>query len=62
MDMVTYVIQLKVINIMIGDLQRIRIYAEKGFQVYQEIPVEVWRAYEKLVALGFDQQLVKSSA
>jgi uncharacterized SAM-binding protein YcdF (DUF218 family) len=52
----------KVINIMIGDLQRIRLYAEKGFQVYQDIPAEVWRAYEKLVAVGFDQQLVRSRA
>jgi uncharacterized SAM-binding protein YcdF (DUF218 family) len=28
----------RVINIMTGDLQRIRIYPQKGFQVYQEIP------------------------
>ncbi|HEY6954995.1 MAG TPA: YdcF family protein [Flavisolibacter sp.] len=48
-----------VINIMVGDLQRIRIYAEKGFQVPQPIPAEVWNAYERLVSLGFDQQLVK---
>jgi uncharacterized SAM-binding protein YcdF (DUF218 family) len=48
-----------VINIMIGDLQRIRIYAEKGFQIYQDIPPEVWQAYERLVALGFDKQLIK---
>lgn len=49
----------RVIEIMVGDLQRIRIYAEKGFQVYQEISEPVWEAYEKLVALGFDKQLVK---
>lgn len=49
----------KVINIMIGDLQRIRIYADKGFQIPQPIPYDVWTAYESLVALGFDQQLVK---
>ena len=48
----------KVINIMTGDLQRIRVYAEKGFQVPQEIPPPVWNAYEKLVALGFNKQLV----
>lgn len=52
----------KVINIMVGDLQRIRLYAEKGFQIHQEIPDEVWRAYEDLVAMGFDKQLIKSSA
>jgi uncharacterized SAM-binding protein YcdF (DUF218 family) len=49
----------KVINIMVGDLQRIKVYAEKGFQVYQEIPDYVWRAYEQLVSLGFDKQLIK---
>jgi len=48
----------KVINIMVGDLQRIKIYAEKGFQIYQEIPAEVWRAYEQLVAAGYDKQLI----
>ena len=49
----------KVINIMVGDLQRIKIYPEKGFQIYQEIPVDVWNAYEKLVALGFDKHISK---
>jgi len=49
----------KVINIMVGDLQRIRTYAERGFQVYQEIPEHVWKVYEKLVEAGFDEQLVK---
>jgi uncharacterized SAM-binding protein YcdF (DUF218 family) len=48
----------RVIHIMVGDLQRIKIYYEKGFQVYQEIPDDVWKAYEELVALGFNEQLV----
>ena len=49
----------KVINIKVGDLQRIKLYAEKGFQIYQHIPNEVWQAYEQLVKLGFDKQLIK---
>ena len=48
-----------VIQIMAGDLQRIKIYPEKGFQIFQEIPGDVWQAYEKLVASGFDRQLIK---
>lgn len=48
----------KVINIMVGDLQRIKVYAEKGFQVYQEISYYVWNTYEQLVKLGFDKQLI----
>jgi uncharacterized SAM-binding protein YcdF (DUF218 family) len=47
----------KVINIMVGDLQRIRIYPAKGFQIPQDIPDEVWAAYERLVAAGFTQHL-----
>ena len=49
----------KVIHIMIGDLQRIKLYAEKGFQVYQEIPPPIWSAYEQLVKAGFDEHLIK---
>ncbi len=49
----------KIIHIMVGDLQRIRLYAEMNFQIAQEIPEEVWDAYEQLVKAGFSQQLVK---
>jgi uncharacterized SAM-binding protein YcdF (DUF218 family) len=49
----------KVINVMAGDLQRIKIYPEKGFQIFQEIPPEVWNAYERLIELGFDKHLAK---
>jgi len=47
-----------VISIMVGDLQRLRVYAAKGFQIEQEIPGEVWNAYEQLVEAGFDRHLV----
>src|ERR1700730_7628635 len=47
-----------VINIMVGDLQRIKIYAEEGFQIHQEIPDGVWSAYEELVRAGYDERLV----
>lgn len=49
----------RVIHIMVGDLQRIRIYPEKGFQIPQEIPDAVWAAYEKLIGWGFTQHLAK---
>jgi len=49
----------RVIHIMVGDLQRIKMYPEKGFQVYQEIPPDVWEAFEQLVVLGFDKHLMK---
>ncbi len=47
-----------VINIMVGDLQRIKIYPQKRFQIPQEIPSEVWKAYEKLVAVGYTKHLI----
>lgn len=49
----------RVIHIMTGDLQRIKLYPAKGFQIHQHIPGEVWDAYEQLVALGFNKHLVK---
>jgi len=47
-----------VIGIMVGDLQRIRLYPERGFQIAQEIPRDVWATYEELVRKGFDAYLV----
>ena len=48
----------KIIHIMVGDLQRIKLYAEKGFQIPQEIPADVWMAYEELIKMGYDKHLV----
>ena len=48
-----------VVGIMVGDLQRIRLYPARGFQIPQEIPAEVWAAYEELVAAGYDKHLVE---
>lgn len=48
-----------VINIMVGDTQRIEMYPEKGFQIAQEIPVNVWEAYQELVKRGFTNHLIK---
>ena len=47
-----------VISIMVGDLQRIKVYAEKGFQIPQQVPADVWSAYEELVVAGYDRHLV----
>jgi uncharacterized SAM-binding protein YcdF (DUF218 family) len=52
----------KVINIMVGDLQRIKLYPARGFQIAQEIPDDVWQAYKTLLSLGYDQHLMKETA
>ena len=49
----------QVINIMVGDMQRIKVYYEKGFQIYQEVPADIEDAFEQLVALGYDSHLIK---
>lgn len=47
-----------IINIMVGDIQRIKLYPDMGFQIIQDIPTEVWSAYEELVKLGYDKHLI----
>ena len=49
----------RVINIMVGDIQRIIIYPAKGFQIYQEVPPDVRDAYEQLIALGFNKHMMR---
>ncbi len=49
----------RVVHIMVGDLQRIWLYAEKGFQIPQEIPPEVRQAYDQLLAAGYTGHLTK---
>ncbi|KAL8406324.1 hypothetical protein RB596_004972 [Gaeumannomyces avenae] len=47
-----------VINIMVGDLVRIRTYPALGFQIPQDIPAGVWEAGQRLIAAGFDGHLL----
>jgi len=47
-----------VISILVGDVQRMRVYAERGFQVPQPIPDDVWDAWQELVARGYTSHLV----
>ncbi|MEY4166714.1 MAG: hypothetical protein RIR52_538 [Acidobacteriota bacterium] len=46
------------INLMVGDLQRIRLYPARGFQIEQQIPDDVWEAGQELIRLGYNQHLV----
>ncbi len=47
-----------VIGDMVGDLQRIQVYPRLGHQEPQEIPPDVWRAFQALVAAGYRQRLI----
>lgn len=46
------------ISVIVGDFQRMELYAQKGWQLPQHIPQETWDAFYQLVALGYDKQLV----
>ncbi len=35
-----------------------KVYAEKGFQIPQQVPADVWSAYEELVVAGYNRHLV----
>ena len=48
----------KVTNIMVGDLQRIWVYAARGFSAPQQIPDDVKLAFHRLVELGFTEHLI----
>jgi uncharacterized SAM-binding protein YcdF (DUF218 family) len=48
----------KIIHILMGDLQRIWVYARKGWSAPQPIPAEVREAYDRLAALGFTRHLI----
>jgi len=49
----------ELINIMVGDLQRIELYPKLGFQIPQEIPWTIKIAFKRLVSKGFSDHLVK---
>ena len=47
------------VSVIVGDFQRIDLYAKLGYQLPQQIPEAAWQAYYRLVAMGFDKQLAK---
>ena len=47
------------ISVIVGDFQRMDLYAKKGYQLPQHIPEEAWKAFYELVEMGFDKQLAK---
>lgn len=46
------------VSVIVGDFQRMELYAQKGWQLPQQIPQAAWAAYYKLVAMGYDKQTV----
>ncbi|MEU1757947.1 YdcF family protein [Micromonospora sp. NPDC005223] len=48
----------RVVDMLVGDTQRIEVYAERGFAIPQEMPDEVRAAFERLVAAGYTSRLI----
>ena len=47
-----------VIDVIVGDVQRMEIYAQKGFQIPQPLPDAVRAAFDNMVALGYTGELI----
>lgn len=48
----------ELIDMMIGDLQRIIEYPGQGFAIAQDVPPKVYAAYQRLVAAGFRSRML----
>lgn len=47
-----------VVNMLVGDTQRLWVYAEKGWAIEQEVPPAVGAAYRRLVDAGYTARLL----
>ena len=47
------------ICVIVGDFQRMDLYAQKGFQLPEFIPQSAWDAFDELVKMGYDKQLAR---
>ncbi|GAA1581139.1 YdcF family protein [Actinoplanes couchii] len=52
----------RVIDMLVGDTQRIELYAERGFAVAQDVPDGVRVAFDRLVGAGFTSRLVNTGS
>ena len=47
------------VSVIVGDFQRMDLYAKLGYQLPQHIPDRAWEAFHRLVDMGYDKQLAK---
>lgn len=48
-----------VVHLMVGDVQRLHLYAEKGWSAPQDIPPEVWQALTDLISAGYTRHAIQ---
>ncbi|GLY35256.1 hypothetical protein Amsp01_012800 [Amycolatopsis sp. NBRC 101858] len=51
----------RVIDMLVGDTQRLNVYADAGYAIAQQIPADVEAAYDRLVTAGYDSRLIPTS-
>lgn len=49
----------RVLNMLVGDTQRIWVYAKRGFAEFQPVDENTRSAYERLVGAGFTQRILQ---
>ena len=49
----------EVIEDLVGSVERMKVFAQRGWQVQMDIPNTVWQAYEDLVKMGYDKYNTK---
>lgn len=52
----------KVLNMLVGDTQRIWVYAERGFSSPQVVPAEVAGAFNRLVSAGYTDRVIATDS
>lgn len=52
----------EVIHIMVGDFQRLLLYARRGWSAPQQVPPEVMDAYERLIEAGYRGRLIEGES
>lgn len=52
--------ELDIIDILVGNLGRMRTFAEAGYQIEQDIPEDLWDAYNELIERGYDKYVVNN--
>jgi len=48
----------RVVNMLVGDTQRVWVYPEHGWAIEQDVPANVRSAYDRLVAAGFTRRVL----
>lgn len=46
------------VHVLVGDVQRMKLFAQKGWQIEVDIPDKVWDAYEELTKRGYNKYII----